>query len=62
MFASGVETLWVYYAVVVSFVGLQYVAYRIVDDLARAKAPIVRRLAGGRSLGQWVNWVRGVKP
>lgn len=56
MYASGATTLGGYYAGVDSFLGLQYAALQIVDDLARHG--FCRKLGVGRSIGQWWRWMR----
>lgn len=60
MYASGSITLGGPYAPVDSFLGLQYVAQQISDDLVRQGfAP---RFGPARSIGQWWRWVRGEAP
>jgi len=56
MYASGSMTLGGYYAGVDSFLGLQYAALQIVDDLAAQG--FCPRIGAGRSLAQWWRWVR----
>jgi len=56
MYASGSITLGAYYAGVDSFLGLQYAALRIVDDLAGAG--FCPKIGVGRSLSQWWRWAR----
>lgn len=56
MFASGTMTLGGYYAPVDSFLGLQYAALAICDDLARLG--FGRRIGVGRSISQWWRWAR----
>lgn len=58
MYASGSMTLGGYYAGVDSFLGLQYAALRIGDDLA--SAGFCRRIGPLRSIGQWWKWARNV--
>lgn len=60
MYASGAMTLGGYYAGVDSFLGLQYAALQIVDDLAAQG--FCRRIGVGRSISQWWRWVRNVAP
>lgn len=60
VYASGSITLGGPYAPVDSFLGLQYVALQIADDLAAQGA--VPRLTPWRSMAQWVRWARGVAP
>ena len=59
MYASGSATLGCYYAGVDSFLGLQYAALRIADDLA--DAGFHRKLGPLRSMSQWVKWMRNVR-
>ena len=61
-YASGVCTLGGPYAPVDSFLGLQFAAFRSVDDLTAVGAPGLRRLNGLRSIGQWLRWVIGIQP
>ena len=56
MYASGSMTLGGYYAGVDSFLGLQYAALHIADDLARNG--FGKRIGVGRSLGHWWKWMR----
>lgn len=56
MYASGTMTLGGYYAGVDSFLGLQYAALRIADDLAANG--FGRRIGVGRSVAQWWRWAR----
>jgi hypothetical protein len=56
MYASGAATLGAYYAGVDSFLGLQYAAFRIADDLA--EAGFCPKLKAGRSVSQWWKWFR----
>ncbi len=60
MYASGSITLGGYYAGVDSFLGLQYAALAISDDLARCGS--VARIGPGRSLAQWWRWFRHLPP
>ena len=60
LYASGSITLGGPYAGVDSFLGLQYSALAIADDLARAG--FCRRIGPGRSISQWWRWVRGRSP
>ena len=56
LYASGSMTLGGYYAGVDSFLGLQYAALQIADDLAaQGFGP---RITAGRSFSQWWRWVR----
>ena len=56
LYASGSITLGGYYAGVDSFLGLQYAALRIADDLAALG--FGRRIGVGRSVSQWWRRVR----
>ncbi|MGH9015047.1 MAG: hypothetical protein ACRDZ1_14090 [Acidimicrobiia bacterium] len=60
MYASGSITLGGYYAGVDSFLGLQYAALAIADDLARHR--FCPRIGLGRSVSQWWRWVRNRPP
>lgn len=60
LYASGSITLGGYYAGVDSFLGLQYAALAIADDLARRGYG--RAIRVGRSIAQWWRWVRNVPP
>ncbi len=60
LYASGSATLGGYYAGVDSFLGLQYAALTIADDLASiGSAP---RLGARRSTSQWWRWLRHLPP
>ncbi len=60
MYASGSITMGSYYAGVDSFLGLQYAALQIADDLARnGFGKRIRRL---RSIRQWWKWARNKSP
>lgn len=56
MYAVGQATLGGYYAGVDTFLGLQYAALRVADDLA--DIGVAPRLTTGRSLRQWWRWAR----
>ncbi len=56
LFASGSATLGGPYATVDSFLGLQYQALRITDELA--KYGFGKHLGIGRSFSQWWKWMR----
>ena len=56
IFASGSATLGGPYATVDSFLGLQYQALRITDELS--KYGFGKKLGVGRSTSQWWKWVR----
>jgi hypothetical protein len=60
LYASGSITLGGPYAGVDSFLGLQYVALQITDDLAAQG--MVPRLSPVRSIAQWFRWARGAAP
>ena len=60
LYASGAMTLGGYYAGVDSFLGLQYAALQIVDDLAAQG--FCRKIGVGRSISQWWRWARNVAP
>lgn len=56
MYASGSMTLGGYYAGVDSFLGLQYAALQIADDLARQG--FCKKIGPLRSTAQWWRWMR----
>lgn len=56
LYASGSMTLGGYYAGVDSFLGLQYAALSMVDDLARQG--FCPKISAGRSVSQWLRYVR----
>lgn len=60
LYASGSMTLGGYYAGVDSFLGLQYAAQRIADNLA--ERGLGKKLGTGRSVQQWVRWARNKTP
>ncbi len=60
MYASGSITLGSYYSPVDSFLGLQYSALQIADDLARMG--FSPRLGPLRSTRQWWKWMRNTPP
>jgi hypothetical protein len=60
MYASGAMTLGGPFAPVDSFLGLQYAALQIVDDLA--SRGFAKRIGPLRSLRQWWRWTRGGQP
>lgn len=60
MYAAGSITLGSYYATVDSFLGLQYAALQVMDDLARIG--LVKRVGFGRSISQWLRWMRKAAP
>ena len=59
LYASGSATAGSYYPGVDSFLGLQYVAQRIYEDLA--DAGFCRRIGPIRSINHWLKWVRGAQ-
>jgi hypothetical protein len=59
MYASGSITLGAYYAPVDTFLGLQYVALQICDDLARLG--FVLRFGPRRSTANWIKWARNTR-
>ncbi len=60
MYASGSITLGGPYAPVDSFLGLQYAALQIIDELAAQG--FIAKLGSFRSVSQWLRWARGVAP
>jgi hypothetical protein len=60
MYASGSATLGAYFAVVDSFLGLQYAGLRIVDDLA--DQGFVPRIGVRRSISEWRRWHKKTAP
>jgi hypothetical protein len=60
MYASGAATLGAYFAVVDSFLGLQYAGLRIADDLA--DQGFVPRIGIQTSIRQWRRWRKKVAP
>ena len=60
MYASGSITLGGYYAGVDSFLGLQYAALAIADDLATTGG--VPALGAMRSVREWWRWMRNREP
>jgi hypothetical protein len=60
LYASGSATQGGYFAGVDSFLGLQYAALRIADDLA--DQGFVGRIGVRRSLSQWRRWRRHQSP
>lgn len=59
MYAVGSPTLGGYYVGVDSFLGLQYAALQVADDLARQG--FCARINPVRSVTQWVKWARGTR-
>jgi pSer/pThr/pTyr-binding forkhead associated (FHA) protein len=62
IYASGAITLGNYYAPVDSFLGLQYAAFNIVQDLLDRKAIELKPVVLTRSLSQWWKWVNNRSP
>ncbi len=62
IYASGAITLGNYYAPVDSFLGLQYAAFNIVQDLLDRKAIELKPVVLTRSLLQWWKWVNNRSP
>ncbi len=60
MYASGSMTLGGYYAGVDSFLGLQYAALRIADDMAAQG--LCKKIGSFRSMSQWWKWMRNKTP
>jgi hypothetical protein len=56
MYASGSATLGGYFPGVDTFLGLQIAAQEICDDVA--SVGFVNRIGVGRSVSQWLRWVR----
>ena len=59
LYASGSITLGGHYPCVDSFLGLQYAALQIADDLARQG--FVKKLGPARSISQWWKWALNKK-
>ncbi len=62
VYASGAITLGNYYAPVDSFLGLQYAAFQISQDLRSQQAPELKPLRLSRSLIQWWRWINNRAP
>ncbi|WP_310484367.1 FHA domain-containing protein [Chamaesiphon sp. VAR_48_metabat_403] len=62
IYASGSITLGNYYAPVDSFLGLQYAAFNITQDLLDRKAIELKPLVLSRSLVQWWKWMNNRSP
>jgi hypothetical protein len=60
IYASGASTLGGYFPGVDTFLGLQIAAQEITDDLA--VRGFCRKIGPGRSIQQWLRWVRGQQP
>ena len=62
VYASGAITLGNYYAPVDSFLGLQYAAFEITQDLLSRNAKQLQPLVLSRSLFQWWKWMNNRSP
>jgi pSer/pThr/pTyr-binding forkhead associated (FHA) protein len=62
VYASGSITLGNYYAPVDSFLGLQYAAFNIIQDLLSQQAIELKPLVLARSLIQWWHWINNRSP
>jgi pSer/pThr/pTyr-binding forkhead associated (FHA) protein len=62
IYASGSITLGNYYAPVDSFLGLQYAAFNIAQDLLSQNAIELKPLVLARSLVQWWQWINHKSP
>jgi pSer/pThr/pTyr-binding forkhead associated (FHA) protein len=62
VYASGAITLGNYYAPVDSFLGLQYAAFQIGQDLLSQQAIELKPLVLSRSLIQWWQWINNRSP
>ncbi len=62
IYASGAITLGNYYAPVDSFLGLQYAAFNIIQDLLARKSIELKPLLLAHSLSQWWKWVNNRSP
>ena len=62
VYSSGSICLGNYYAPVDSFLGLQYAAFNIVEDLLDRKAIELKPLVLSRSLLQWWKWANNRSP
>lgn len=60
LYAAGAPTLGSYYAGVDTFLGHQYAAQRICDDLARRG--FCKKIGPTRSISQWWRWARRQPP
>lgn len=60
LFAAGAATEGAYYAPADSLLGLQYAALRAADQLA--DLGFCERIGTGRSISQWLRWMRNVAP
>ena len=50
------------YSAVDSFLGLQFAAQWVVDDMVKSDAPNLHRLDGWASLNQWIKWATNQAP
>jgi pSer/pThr/pTyr-binding forkhead associated (FHA) protein len=62
IYASGSITLGNYYAPVDSFLGLQYAAFQIIQDLLSRSAIELKPLVLARSITQWWKWISNRSP
>jgi pSer/pThr/pTyr-binding forkhead associated (FHA) protein len=62
IYAAGAITLGNYYAPVDSFLGLQYAAFNIIQDLLDRQAIELKPVVLGRSLLQWWKWINNRSP
>jgi pSer/pThr/pTyr-binding forkhead associated (FHA) protein len=62
IYASGSITLGNYYAPVDSFLGLQYAAFQMLQDLLARNAIELKPLVLARSLTQWWKWINNRSP
>jgi pSer/pThr/pTyr-binding forkhead associated (FHA) protein len=62
VYSSGAMTLGGPFAMVDSFIGLQFAAMRSAEALRKLGAPGLRGFGPLRSFGQWLRWARGVHP
>jgi pSer/pThr/pTyr-binding forkhead associated (FHA) protein len=62
IYASGSITLGNYYAPVDSFLGLQYAAFNIIQDLLNQQSIELKPLILSRSLIQWWQWINNRSP
>ncbi len=62
IYASGSITLGNYYAPVDSFLGLQYAAFRTMQDLLSRNASELKPLVLAHSLTQWWKWINNRSP
>ena len=62
IFAAGAMALGGPFAAVDSFIGMQFVATRSIEQLIRLHAPGLKPLTPWRSVSQFIKWARGVQP